>query len=354
MNPIIQIRTLEDRESSPKAREFSPPTGNHIYEPFPIDDPFGLRKAIVPVYLEDTSRTLSGIGTAFHADSWGTLISATHLFDELIESGSIEKAGSKDLIYNNRTKRAVVLLGIGLAIGRASVPPDAIAPVQRIRVLNLKGDDPFKKLRHEVDLKPLDVAIMHLAAEPIRDLRQNLPIRLRGWVPNKDELVFALGYPQIEATEAASQDASVLLGEKFCGAFGKVLAAYPEGRGRIFPTPVIEIETRWPSGMSGGPVFNMTGEVIGVVSRSFYPDEDNATASCFELMPMLINELPSINPDYPSWRIGWEAFEDGKKNVPGFFPTKRGAEEQCMKLGDQFSARCISRKIGTEDYIFQS
>lgn len=39
--------------------------------PFEVTDPFGLRKAVVPVFRRDPDGRIYGMGTAFHVDGWG-------------------------------------------------------------------------------------------------------------------------------------------------------------------------------------------------------------------------------------------------------------------------------------------
>ena len=49
---------------------------------------------------------------------------------------------------------------------------------------------------------------------------------------------------------------------------GLVTAAFPQGRGERMPAPCIEVEMDTMGGMSGGPVVDSDGNVIGVVSSS--------------------------------------------------------------------------------------
>jgi hypothetical protein len=52
-------------------------------------------------------------------------------------------------------------------------------------------------------------------------------------------------------------------------ASGLVTAAYPQGRGDRMPATCIEVAMHTPGGMSGGPVMNDRGNVIGIVSSAF-------------------------------------------------------------------------------------
>lgn len=50
---------------------------------------------------------------------------------------------------------------------------------------------------------------------------------------------------------------------------GLVTACYPHGRGERMRSPCIEVSMETLGGMSGGPVFNEGGRLIGIVSSSF-------------------------------------------------------------------------------------
>lgn len=50
---------------------------------------------------------------------------------------------------------------------------------------------------------------------------------------------------------------------------GLVTACYPHGRGERMKSPCVEVDMEALGGMSGGPVFNEDGRLIGIVSSSF-------------------------------------------------------------------------------------
>ena len=51
---------------------------------------------------------------------------------------------------------------------------------------------------------------------------------------------------------------------------GTVRQCYPKGRDRVMvPYPAVEIDVAAPGGLSGGPVFDSEGYVIGILSTSF-------------------------------------------------------------------------------------
>ncbi|MDD4950590.1 serine protease [Sulfuricurvum sp.] len=50
---------------------------------------------------------------------------------------------------------------------------------------------------------------------------------------------------------------------------GLVTNCFPHGRGERMPSPCIEVNMETYGGMSGGPVFNEDGRLVGIVSSSF-------------------------------------------------------------------------------------
>lgn len=50
---------------------------------------------------------------------------------------------------------------------------------------------------------------------------------------------------------------------------GLVTNCFPHGRGERMPSPCVEVDMETLGGMSGGPVFNEDGYIVGIVSSSF-------------------------------------------------------------------------------------
>jgi serine protease Do len=75
--------------------------------------------------------------------------------------------------------------------------------------------------------------------------------------------------------------------------------------------------------MSGGPVFNEAGHVIGLVSTGFSRlDEDAiATATYFSAWSVPSQYLPSIDADNPGHIFGF-AVLDENDNVVRFWPNR--------------------------------
>jgi len=50
---------------------------------------------------------------------------------------------------------------------------------------------------------------------------------------------------------------------------GLVTNCFPHGRGERMPSPCVEVDMETLGGMSGGPVFNEDGRLVGIISSSF-------------------------------------------------------------------------------------
>ena len=118
--------------------------------------------------------------------------------------------------------------------------------------------------------------------------------------------------------------------EQMYGASGVVTAIYPNGVIASRPWPTIEIEGEWKGGMSGGPVIDLQGQVVGVISRSLPPNGEHLgigwAVDLTQIPPAMFT--PEIDPQNPGWSRGWATFFGG--NMTGFFETKDGAETHLM------------------------
>lgn len=238
------------------------------FRPFPLSDPWGFRRAVVPIFGQDVSE-ITGVGTAFHIGGRGRFLTANHNIPR-------KKYTSADIgeipITDPLATRLLLLLPFGLVYGTTKLPENSIVTVNRCGSPLVEIDDPIESLKGEEPMEALDIAT--LEADISRDIAvETLPLRLKGPIPVLGEPVLALGYPSIRAETRRPDKSIVTLSEEMKGAFGRITGYFPSGRGRRNPTPVYQVEANWESGMSGGPVLNQAGEVIGVVSHSLLSDD---------------------------------------------------------------------------------
>jgi serine protease Do len=73
--------------------------------------------------------------------------------------------------------------------------------------------------------------------------------------------------------------------------------------------------------MSGGPVFNEDGEVVGIVSRRIDQQEDGpawSSALWLEALPYRSDIYGSVHPRNPGWICGWGVC-NSPTSLVGFF-----------------------------------
>jgi hypothetical protein len=75
---------------------------------------------------------------------------------------------------------------------------------------------------------------------------------------------------------------------------GLVSAVFPQGRGERMASPCIEVEMDTKGGMSGGPVVNANGDLVGIVSSSFDGGPSYVTLIWEALRLKFASRLPSL------------------------------------------------------------
>jgi serine protease Do len=330
------------------------PADSDSLDLFSFHDPFGLRKAIVPVLLNDVGGVTRGMGTAFHIDGWGTFLTADHVI-ESVRRQSKRLAGNGDevcLEMEHPDVCPILLLG-ALVYGQPEVPPNAFARVTSLRSPIRERKDPLSVLSGQVEIEAAsDIAVMHVATKIPDPMVGTLAVRFAGAGPAVGDTVVALGFPDLDCQPVDDRAIQYLLSDGMSAAYGRIIGIHPKGV-RNDSTPVIEVEAHWPSGMSGGPVFNGAGEVIGVVSRSWLPSEGQpgiGYAACLPMMPWLRQWVPTVDVPNPCWRVGWAVMKNGEDLV-AFYKEKNDALRHQAVPGANCTVTFGSNRIGSHDFI---
>ena len=96
--------------------------------------------------------------------------------------------------------------------------------------------------------------------------------------PEPGSRVYSFGYPR-----GAVESEHVTLDPHTTS--GEVLEVYERGRDRaMLPHPCFHTNAVFDAGMSGGPVFNDAGQLVGLVSSSVPPDDDGPWSSYASLL----------------------------------------------------------------------
>ncbi|MEQ4573688.1 MAG: serine protease [Gammaproteobacteria bacterium] len=327
--------------------------------PFPIDDPFGLRRAIVPVFQRNPDGSAVGVGTAFHVDGWGRLLTADHVVDYTREYHRDQIAPDALIEVDlNRSSHAAVLLGYGVVFGTVNIPESCWAPIYQVdAIVSESNADPLAALRGGPRYQiGLDIAGMSAVLQPDAPPFHTVPVNFQA-SPKVGDMVFAVGYPELGFAALDGDEIARYLREGMFGVYGKVTNLFPNGRDRTRPSPVFEVEADWRPGMSGGPVFNQQGEVIGVVSYSLSPSDDEpgrGYATCLGMIPEASRLTPTLDTGNPGWRLGFGVYRPDAWHLSGVVRSQDDAERLKAQLPPGYLIGWGSHRQGTDDFVLGS
>jgi serine protease Do len=329
----------------PMAFPIDPDHGESLSQ-FLVQDPFQLRKQILPVLTMDKDGGfLTGLGTAFRADPFGTFVTAEHVLKDHFESPAKREAAV-----------ATVLYGMGLVYGTGGLSSKYFAPIQEALMWRAANPEPTPIIgAKEPPRIVADVMRFHVddSKVPGQQTAPPLPIRLSGGRPKVGDRVMAIGYPELTCLQHDDIEKAMTFTERMYAAVGTITALLPQGRGAFYPWPLIEVQAHWRSGMSGGPVFNEAGEVIGLVSFSIEPDGDlPGVGYATDLAGVHLSRLvPTIDASNPGWCRGWGVVRSSPWHLSGVFPDQAQADEHRKKLGPDYEVRAGSHRIGSDDFV---
>lgn len=333
----FEIATCEMTGSSQRAYPLDPDP-ERPFHPFRIQDPFGLRNAVVPVFRQDTKGQLFGVGTAFNINQFGTFLTAHHVIDFSGESGP---------------SRPVLFLSMhAMVFGSVTIPSDCFVPVSGCHIVMMDSDDPMGALRGKQERKvAMDVAVMRASPFGSRVRPpQTVSVDVNGWRPQVGDILLAVGYPELDLSELSAESQQMLLSEGMFGAYGRIVDVHLNGVGTANPSPVIEVETDWPPGMSGGPVFNRAGDVVGIVSRSIRAEGD-LPGRGYAVNLARAHDIQSFAPslDAPGWQVCWGVFLANEIEPFSVHASEGDAVSAGDLLGQPHRIVKVANKIGTKD-----
>ena len=205
---------------------------------------------------------------------------------------------------------------------------------QEIRLDNLRGEMPFGAQLATADasgtLVKWDITDYHytrtidivgLSIERAAGCTGNWPRVLPQFEvqpPTVGERIEAFGYPRTKVRQVLDGEFKVQLSPLTVG--GIVREMHPKGRDRsMLPFPCFRTDARMDAGMSGGPVFNASGRICGVVTSSFDYDPAVPTVSYASMF-------------FPALGI---RFNEGKgQNAPKSRFLRNEAETGAMKVSN--------------------
>lgn len=204
---------------------------------------------------------------------------------------------------------SAVMVGEGIAIGASHVFQEyaqRFGPAMLAERCYLagfrKGQLQLWKVQQVLAESSTDVAILTLALCGA----QTSPIHVSTWdismrFPSVGDGLLVVGYSaDNEGAFLPAGDNVITIHGTMRSSAGQVTAIYPEGRDRLLlPFPCFEFVADVRGGMSGGPVFNDRGHLVGVVSTSLL-DEQGNDHRCWaaSLAPVMAD---TFQPRWPHW-----------------------------------------------------
>ncbi len=262
----ITVRTQEVQASQRRDWTLSPRGVAGTREGFfLVQDPFNLRKGVVPLFDARNDGLLTGLGTAFGLSSNGILLTADHVIASYRDRGDQLNSDGLSPIYGSSGNQSLVaFLSPGVVYGTVHIPHQFFPLILSAHSPTKGGDDPMRELRGEANIQTADVSVLRT-----QELQEELhTFQVSAESPKVGDSVVAVGFPKLDVIQGRRREVAARLDEGMFASYGTVTALHPNGRDKSNQTPVFEVEAHWPSGMSGGPVFNRGGHVVGIVSRS--------------------------------------------------------------------------------------
>lgn len=267
---------------------------------FLVQDP-AIRSRVLPLFSFDpraADQRPRGHGTMFRIDPWSRCATAYHVMEDLFV---LDPAGERPVLRPDLRLAALELEG--LAFGVVPLPPDAWRPISDSYALCGIENEPFcpPRMRNVTELVVIRVrqSQRDFAGTPY------FPVDLRRWHPSIGEHVQALGFADLDVADG-SDDRPIA--QYLYGSIGEITDIEPADGRRARPWPVIRVAAEWSAGMSGGPVFNEAGHVIGVVSSGI-GGSGVGTATCFSGWDMPERIFGSLDPDNPGCFICCGVFD---------------------------------------------
>lgn len=136
------------------------------------------------------------------------------------------------------------------------------------------------------------------------------------------------------------------------GAIGEIVAVHHSGLNASRPWPTLELRANWRSGMSGGPLFNEEGEIIGLVSSSIEPNESGVGVGFglwFGGFP-IERIIPFLDISNPGVYRGFGVIRSAPWHLAGLFPDSDQAKDFAATLGGEYEVRFGAHRYGTTDF----
>lgn len=298
---------------------------------FLVQDP-ALRAKILPLFSFDpgaADERPRGYGTAYRVDLWGTCATAFHVVEDLLTVDNGRAVLRKEI-------RLTALEFEGIAYGRVPIPQDSWRPFSGMSAICGIETPPIgePRVRNATELAALHI----VRSAGARGVTPFLPLDMRRWQPEPGVRVMALGFADLDIDCQGEGDTRAIT-QYLYGSLATITEVQPPNSTSSRPWPIFRVKAEWPGGMSGGPVFNDAGHVIGIVSTGLVGG-GIGTATSFSGWDFAERTFTTLDPDNPGMLRCWAAF-DAYDQLVNYAP----ARELLEQLVNEGKARVIRRTV---------
>lgn len=252
----------------------------------PLYSPRGWGRCVFPLFATNNT-TAEGLGSGFFVKGLDFGITAEHLVD--IEQLDLPLAAPDNLLELDLSMLSYGLTAIlpsqGIVFGTCHIPPEHSQRIKRFIFDIVKKDAPILELAGKRKFsRRSDILFLEFFEEAAIPPTEWLP-EISSRPPQIGDWVCAAGYPDIQTQCTDKTELSILIqNEGMAISFARVTQVEQIGRGQHEISPVVFVDSDWPGGMSGGPVFTEDGRVVGVVSRELVDKESIGNRGSFTLL----------------------------------------------------------------------
>lgn len=232
-----------------------------------------------------------GHGTLFRVDPWDGCATAFHVIEDVLT------LNGKTLALK-ATPKIVALETPKIGYGLLALLPDYWRPITGLVACFRLEEKPFAppEIRNFSELASI-ACRRRVIVNPLE--AKYLPLDLTSSIPAAGDQITAFGYADLDVDKDGEGDDRAME-QRLYRSDAVILEVQKPDPSSARPWPLARVEANWPGGMSGGPIFNQHGVVIGVVSTSI-PSANVATAALFAGWDAGRLTFRQLDPVSPGW-----------------------------------------------------
>ncbi|WP_275230023.1 trypsin-like peptidase domain-containing protein [Novosphingobium album (ex Liu et al. 2023)] len=300
-----------------------------------------LRAMILPMFRFDPNSPEErpfGLGTAFRIDPWANCATAFHVIEDMLTL-------KKSALALRHDVRFAALEIEGIVYGAAPLPKDAWRPLTGFYAEAGKTEPAL--LHEKAQIRNLtEIACLNIGRSHRSSPMPYLPLALTSEPPRVGDIVTGYGFAGLDvAKDGKGEDRP--MAQYLYQSTGEVLEIIPADASSTMPWPRLRVSAEWPSGMSGGPVMNAAGNVIGVISRGWTGEADS-TATHFAGWDVSRRTFGTIDPFAPR-RFRAFAAIDAESNLR--FAAQDAEEARAFASKEGLEVRAVSFSPDTGEWL---